>query len=162
MKIAKVRDVKTPVRGTSKSAGIDFFVPNDFFEATVTPGMDILIPSGIVANIPENYMLLEADKSGVATSRAAMLAAGKTAKPGSFDSNIIVGAKIIDEDYQGEIGLHLINVGKQPIVIKSGMKIVQFILVPVSYEGVDVVDLKDLFSEVSERGEGGFNSLGRY
>lgn len=25
----KTRDVKSPVRGTSGSAGIDFFVPND-------------------------------------------------------------------------------------------------------------------------------------
>lgn len=28
MKFAKIRDVKSPCRGTSKSAGIDFFVPN--------------------------------------------------------------------------------------------------------------------------------------
>ena len=28
MKFAKIRDVKSPCRGTKKSAGIDFFVPN--------------------------------------------------------------------------------------------------------------------------------------
>lgn len=162
MKIAKVRDVKTPVRGTSKSAGIDFFVPNDYFEAHVSPGMDILIPSGIKADIPEGYMLMAADKSGVVTSRIAVVASGKTAKPGSFDSVLIVGAKICDEDYQGEIHIHLINVGQQPVIIKPGMKIAQFILVPVKYEGIELVDEKDLFSDISERGDGGFNSTGRY
>lgn len=162
MKIAKVRDVKTPVRGTSKSAGIDFFVPNDYFEAYVEPGMDILIPSGIKADIPEGYMLMAADKSGVVTSRVAVVASGKTAKPGSFDSVLIIGAKICDEDYQGEIHIHLINVGQQSVIIKPGMKIAQFILVPVNYEDVELVNEKDLFSKVSERGEGGFNSTGRY
>ena len=28
MKFAKIRNVKSPVRGTDKAAGIDFFVPN--------------------------------------------------------------------------------------------------------------------------------------
>lgn len=162
MKIAKVRDVKTPVRGTSKSAGIDFFVPNDYFEAHVAPGADILIPSGIKADIPEGYMLMAADKSGVVTSRVAVVASGKTAKPGSFDSVLIIGAKICDEDYQGEIHIHLINVGQRHVIIKPGMKIAQFILVPVNYESIELVDEKDLFSKVSERGEGSFNSTGRY
>ena len=49
MKVAKVRDVKTPERGTDKSAGIDFFVPNDFIETVLPPQRDMLIPSGIKA-----------------------------------------------------------------------------------------------------------------
>ena len=32
MKIVKVRNVKTPERGTNKSAGIDFYIPEDFKE----------------------------------------------------------------------------------------------------------------------------------
>lgn len=162
MKIAKVRKVKTPVRGTSCSAGLDFFVPDDYFELALNPGMDVLIPSGIKANIPEGYMLMAANKSGVVTSSVAMLASGKTIKPGSFNSSLIVGAAICDEDYQGEIHIHLINVGRDAIRIKPGMKIAQFILVPVSYDSVEEVNEKDLFSEATSRGEGGFNSTGRY
>ena len=37
MKISKVREVKTPTRGTEKSAGIDFYMPNGFSE-TIEPG----------------------------------------------------------------------------------------------------------------------------
>ena len=55
MKFAKIRNVKSPVRGTGKAAGIDFFVPN--FGSNkgfiVNPGTDVLIPSGIKMEIPE-------------------------------------------------------------------------------------------------------------
>lgn len=158
MKIAKVRNVRTPERGTSKSAGIDFFVPEDF-NATIAPGEDLLIPSGIIAKIPENYMLMAADKSGVVTSFGAMVKAGRLPKKNSFPSITIIGAKIVDEDYQGEIHIHLVNVGCAPVIIKPGMKIAQFILVPVLYDIIEEVPSKeDLFTEFSERGAGAFGS----
>ena len=158
MKISKVRKVKTPERGTAKSAGIDFFVPNDFIKKVIPPQSDILIPSGIKANIPEGYMLMAADKSGVVTSRMAALRAGRKPKAEAFDTVVILGAKIVDEDYQGEIHIHLVNTGHAPVIIKPGMKIAQFILVPVSYENVEVVPETELFSETTERGDGGFGS----
>ena len=54
MKFCKVRDVKSPVRGTGKAAGIDFFVPNFGGNKCfiVHPGTDLLIPSGIKMEIP--------------------------------------------------------------------------------------------------------------
>jgi dUTP pyrophosphatase len=156
MKIAKVRDVKTPERGTEKSAGIDFFVPNDFIEKVLPPQRDMLIPSGIKAQVPEGYMLMAAEKSGVVTSKQAAVDAGRTPKPTVYTTTVVLGAKIVDEDYQGEIHIHLVNVGNEYVTIKPGTKIAQFILVPVSYEGVEVVPEADLFPEATERGEGGF------
>ena len=158
MKIAKVRPVKTPERGTAKSAGLDFFVPDNFVEQVLPPRRDILIPSGIKANVLEGYMLMAADKSGVVTSKSAAIQAGRTPKAGAYDSIIILGAKIVDEDYQGEIHIHLVNVGNEYVTIKPGTKIAQFILVPVSYDDVEVVPESELFSEVSDRGDGGFGS----
>lgn len=158
MKIAKVRDVKTPERGTSKSAGIDFFVPNDFKEFLLPPQHDVLIPSGIKADVPENYMLMAAEKSGVVTSKNAVIQAGKKPKPTAYSSIIALGAKIVDEDYQGEIHIHLINVGNQYVTIRPGTKIAQFILVPVKYDDIEVVQENELYSETSERGNGGFGS----
>lgn len=160
MKIAKVRDVKTPERGTDKSAGIDFFIPNDFIEKILPPQRDMLIPSGIKAKIPEGYMLMGAEKSGVVTSRQAAVLAGRTPKPTAYSSIVVLGAKIVDEDYQGEIHIHLVNVGNEYITIKPGTKIAQFILVPVSYDGIEVVPETELFSEETDRGEGGFGSTG--
>ena len=37
MKIFKTRVVKTPNRGTEKSAGIDFFIPDDFAKTIIKP-----------------------------------------------------------------------------------------------------------------------------
>lgn len=164
MKFAKVRDVTSPVRGTSKAAGIDFFVPNGGNNEgfILRPGADVLIPSGIKMNIPEGYMLMAADKSGVVTSACASIGAGRKPKPEAFESIVILGAKIVDEDYQGEIHIHLINVGLTKVRIKPGMKIAQFILVPVSYEGLEEVPESELFSESSERGDGAFGSTGAY
>ena len=161
MKFCKVRDVKSPVRGTGKAAGIDFFVPNNF-SATIYPHDDLLIPSGIKAEIPKGYMLMAADKSGVVTTDMACYKASRTPKEDAFESPVIVGAKIVDEDYQGEIHIHLINLGDKSIRIKPGMKIVQFILVPVSYEELEEVPEAELFSRSSERGEGALGSTGSY
>jgi len=144
MKIAIIRDVKTPNRGTEASAGLDFYVPNDYDGRTVLkPGESILIPSGIRANVPKGFMLTAFNKSGI-----------------SMKKSLIVGAAVVDEDYQGEIHIHLLNAGWLDAIFAPGDKIVQFILVPVSYANVEVVENINLFENVSERGVGGFGSTG--
>ena len=162
MRFCKVRDVKSPKRGTDKAAGIDFFIPNSDNLIVVHPHCDYLIPSGIKMEIPEGYMLMAADKSGVVTSKQACIKAGHNNKKDAFESILVIGAKIVDEDYQGEIHIHVINVGTQDIIIKPGMKIAQFILVPVSYEMLIEVSEAELFSRSSERGNGALGSTGSF
>lgn len=161
LKFSKVRDVKSPERGTARSAGIDFFVPNNFFTTQLEPHEDLLIPTGIRVSIPEGFMLLGADKSGVSTSKQAIVDAGRSPKNSAFASPTIIGAKIIDEDFQGELHIHIINLGAFPITVKPGMKISQFILVPVDYCALEEVPDDQLFSEESERGSGCFGSTNR-
>ena len=56
MQVSKVRNVKTPTRGTVASAGLDFYVPRDKdFIFEVPPGKAAFIPSGIKANVPEGH-----------------------------------------------------------------------------------------------------------
>lgn len=145
MKIAKIRDVKTPTRGTAKSAGLDFYVPNEpayqYHLCSVAPGNRINIPSGIKVAIPPGFALVAFNKSGIALSHG-----------------LQVGACVIDEDYQGEIHLNLFNVSQHDVVISAGMKLVQFVLVPVSYVSVEVVQEHELYGSISERGTGGFGS----
>lgn len=146
LKISKIRDVKTPTRGTPGSAGLDFYVPNDFPEPTleISPGNACFIPSGIKANVPEGYALIAFNKSGVALKK-----------------NLIVGACVVDSDYQGEIHIHLINRSKEDIAqIQPGEKLVQFLLVPVDHCGIEVVDQDELFEDETVRGSGGFGSTG--
>lgn len=161
MNFLKVRTVKSPCYGTDGSAGIDFFVPVDFKPVILYPGEDLLIPSGIKIDIPNGFMLLGADKSGVVTTKKACFNAGRKPKDTAFTSPLIIGAKIIDSDYQGEIHIHVINTGRTGVEIKPDMKIAQFILVPVVHAKLDeVFDESLLFEGESLRGSGGFGSTG--
>lgn len=162
MTFSKVRDVKSPSYGTPGSAGIDFYVPNDFGPVVVNPNTDLLIPSGIKVNIPKGFMLLGADKSGVVISKNAQQRAGLTPKADTYLSPVIIGAKVIDEDYQGELHIHIINCGNAPIILRPGRKIAQFILVPVGY--VELIEMPEakLFTEKTERGAGMASSTGQY
>jgi len=143
MKFIKIRDVKTPAYGTPGSAGIDFFVPEDFREQRLHPGDDILIPSGIKAKVPDCFALIAHNKSGVATKK-----------------RLQVGACVVDSDYQGEIHLHVFNSKANGMVeIAPGMKLIQFLLVPVaSAELIECKELEEVFPAESERGSGGFGS----
>lgn len=141
MKIQKVRPVKTPNRGTEQSAGIDFFVPEDYPTTSLQPGESVLIPSGIKAQVPAGYALIAFNKSGVATKQG-----------------LSVGACCVDEDYEGEIHLHMINTSNVIQTISTGQKLVQFILLPVSYS--EVQEVSELKPRNTQRGAGGFGSTG--
>ena len=145
MKITKIRDVKTPIRGTEGSAGIDFFVPYDYPNSlrSVEPGERFFIPSGIKANVPTGYALIAMNKSGV-----------------SLKKGLMVGACVVDSDYQGEIHLHLINTSNKSVTIEPGEKLTQFLLIPVDHCNVTVVEEDALFTEETTRGSGGFGSTG--
>lgn len=138
---AKVRDVKSPLVSTTGSAGIDFFVPNDFIDVALMSGEDILIPSGIKMNLPEGKVLISFNKSGISTKK-----------------KLIIGACVIDSDYQGEIHIHLINYSNTVAKIQAGDKIAQFILL--DFHQVELLETheSDLFNKESQRGSGGFGS----
>lgn len=161
MKYIKIRDVKSPTRGTPQSAGIDFYIPNDWNDGKtyeLGPGERLLIPSGLKLKVPEGNALIAFNKSGVATK-----------------TGIIVGACVVDEDYQGEIHLSIINTNQPKeywkdgywatdsgyVEIEPGTKLMQFIAVPINYVHLEeVFSINDLFPEESERGSGGFGSTG--
>ncbi len=142
MKISKVKNVKTPSRGTEKSAGIDFYIPSGII-ASIPPNTSVCVPSGIKADVPEGYALIAFNKSGIALKH-----------------NLIVGACVVDEDYQGEIHLHVINVGNSDVNLEAGSKLIQFLLLPVFYDKIEEVSLENLYEKASSRGEGGFGSTG--
>lgn len=160
MKITKIREVKTPTRGTECSAGLDFYVPAGM-KLSMLPGDDVLIPSGIKVEVPHGYALIAHNRSSMATSTRALKYAGLKGNPNSTRGCVVVGACVVDEDYQGEIYIHLINVGRCAETIIAGMKVVQLVLTPVSYEGVEVVDEEELFNQATERGKGGFGSTNK-
>lgn len=137
MQIIKTRTVKTPSYGTPGSAGLDFYVPDEF-SYSVPPGGDVLIPSGIRVHIPLNTVLIAFNKSGVSTKQ-----------------KFQVGACVVDCDYTGEIHLHVFNYSNQIQKIDPGQKLVQFILMP--YITAQIVEATE-DTRTTERGSGGFGS----
>ena len=106
MKVSKVRKVRTPQRANKNDAGIDFFVPDDFNNSKIhylDPGESILIPSGIHVNVPDGHALIAFNKSGVAVKKT-----------------LLAGAAVVDEGYQGEMHIHIINVGLKERPITPG------------------------------------------
>jgi dUTP pyrophosphatase len=172
MKIAKVRNVKTPARANKDDAGIDFFVP-EFDEKFIKdlreknlylsiildeneqpsyinlhPHNRILIPSGIHVNFIE-----DAEKNSTGLALVAHNKSGVASKKG-LDRL----AEVVDESYQGEVHLSLVNTGYETIKIYPGDKIVQFILVPVYYSDIQETNITNLYDKESNRGTGGFGS----
>ena len=132
-----------PSRAHSLDAGIDFYVPSDFTITKVAPQNSIKIPSGIKVDIPQGYALIAFNKSGVCTTLG-----------------LVAGACVIDSGYQGEIHIHLINASRKDVFITPDMKIIQFILIPVSDVMTEECDLEELYDKQSERSSGGFGSTG--
>lgn len=162
IKFLKVMDVKSPARGTSVAAGVDFFVPNDTQEfrdafkaknstiqiddtgIVLGPHERVNIPSGLKVEIPQGHALIAYNKSGV-----------------SLKYGLDVGATVVDEDYEGVVHLSLVNTSNDIVKIEYGQKIIQFLLIPVRYdEAVEVNSEEELFTRHSDRGAGGFGSTG--
>ncbi len=145
LKLVRTRDVKLPYRGTSKSAGIDFYVPEDFKTKRLSPYDDVNIPLGVKVQVPAGHALIMFNKSGVVVNK-----------------HLLVGACVIDEDYQGEIHAHLIHTGTDYVTIRPGDKIVQGLIIPINYATIEEVTSEAELWEgkETERGTGGFGSTG--
>jgi dUTP pyrophosphatase len=62
----------------------------------------------------------------------------------------------IDADYRGEIGVILINWGKNPFVIHTGDRIAQMVIARVCH--AELLEVNEL--DETERGAGGFGHSG--
>jgi len=131
-------NAKMPTRGTSESAGLDFYTPIDF---TIFPKKDILIPLGLKMKFPKGWAMIFKEKSGIATNK-----------------KLDVGACVIDSDYTGIPHAHLINNSDNIVTFKAGEKIIQGILIQV-WIG-NAIEVKKI-DNLTERGEGGFGSTGK-
>ena len=110
---------------------------------TVQPEETILVPSGIAISIHDpGLVALLVPRSGLGIKHGIVLA------------NTI---GVIDSDYQGEIGIGIVNRGALPYTIEPGERICQMMFVPVTQVALEIVAE---FSQETERGAGGFGSTG--
>jgi dUTP pyrophosphatase len=168
MDFVKVRDVISPSRANKTDAGIDFYIPFDvkikdllrinphltaqnfvhnkgiMVSVFIKSGERILIPSGIHVKLPKKHALIAFNKSGIA-----------------HKTGLVVGSQVVDEGYEGEIHISIINTATQTCKINAGAKIVQFICLPVNYTQPKEIEepiLEFYQNSKSTRGVGGFGS----
>ncbi|MFB3924674.1 MAG: dUTP diphosphatase [Syntrophales bacterium] len=139
-KLPGAEEVSLPRYMTEHSAGMDIFaaVTED---TIILPGERKLIPTGLAISLPEGYEAEIRPRSGLAIK---------------YGVTLINSPGTIDADYRGEIGILLINHGKEPYVVKRGDRIAQMIVHPVCRVEWD---LNGGLDETS-RGRGGFGHTG--
>lgn len=165
IKFTRTRNVKAPNRGTTEAAGIDFFIPfldaefvkdlvlknpnadvlykiedNDLY-ITLLPNSRILIPSGVRTAFEKATALIAANKSGVSTKKG-----------------LVFTAQVVDSDYDGELHIGVANISSEPVTIKTGDKLIQFIHTPVYLTPLVEVSTEDVTTAHSDsvRGDKGF------
>ena len=129
-------EAKIPAYTLAGDAGMDLYSITD---AALAPGEKISCPTGVAIKIPEGYVGLIWDKSGLAHK------SGITSIGGVYDSN-----------YTGEYIIGLVNLGKEGYVIKRGQKIAQILIQKIESPEIESVD--EMPQTV--RGENRFGSTG--
>jgi len=124
--------------GPAEDAGMDLRAAE---EVTLAPGVPQLVPTGIAIELPPGHEAQIRPRSGLALKHAITL-------PNS--------PATIDPGYRGEIGVILLNLGKENYVVHRGDRIAQMVIA--RYESVEWEE-GDLSN--SARGAGGFGSSGR-
>jgi len=108
---------------------------------TLNPGEIRLIPTGLSISIPPGYEAQIRPRSGLSLNHGI----GMVNSPGTIDS-----------DYRGEIGIILINWGKDPFAVGRGDRIAQMVISRVTR--AEVLVAGDL--DATDRGSGGFGHSG--
>ena len=131
-----------PAYETAGAAGMDLraAVPEDH-PMNLLPGLRVLVPTGLVLEIPEGFEGQVRPRSGLALKH------GITClnTPGTIDS-----------DYRGELKVILINHGDEEFTITRGMRIAQMVIAPVVQARIE----ERTHAGATARGAGGFGSTG--
>ena len=138
MKVKRIhKDAKLPRYGHVGDAGLDLF---SVMACVLKGGEARAISTGIQVAIPDGYVGLIWDKSGISLK------------------NIHRLAGVVDSGYRGEIKVVMTNLSTEAFAIEKGMKIAQILIQPIFK--VRVIDSEVL--DDTSRGENGFGSTGEY
>ena len=135
-------DLPLPTAQTEHSAGLDLSAALAANATLVLePGARMLVPTGLVLEIPPGFEGQVRPRSGLALKHGVTV----LNSPGT-----------IDADYRGEVSVLLVNHGSAAFEIVRGMRIAQLVIAPVT---------RALLVEAAEisqtaRGAGGYGSTG--
>ena len=175
----KVRDVKTPSRGTAGDAGLDFYIPRNLdpqqliqIEANQSPNhftLDFVLGVNTTTNFvtdiqiyPGGRILIPSGIKPLIEPQESMLMAANKSGLAS-KKGLLYTAEIVDSPYVGEIHIGIINLSRVIQTLKVDEKATQFIHVPIYLTEPEEIQSEEFYSESQmwgTRGEGGFNSTG--
>jgi dUTP pyrophosphatase len=131
-------EVPLPSYAHPGDAGLDLAAAA---EVELPPGARAAVPTGIAVAIPAGWVGLVHPRSGLARRHGVTV----TNAPGTIDAG-----------YRGEVQVLLINLGREPVILRRGDRIAQLLLQRVgTAQVVEVDELDD-----TSRGAGGFGSTG--
>ena len=131
-----------PAYATEGSAGMDLRACLEQ-AVTIEPGQTILVPTGLSIHIGDpDYAAVILPRSGLGHKNGIVL-------------GNLVG--LIDSDYQGPLMVSAWNRSQTPFMLEPMERLAQLVFVPVARVQFELVDD---FSQVSDRGQGGFGSTG--
>ncbi|NTW45792.1 MAG: dUTP diphosphatase [Candidatus Moranbacteria bacterium] len=130
-------DAVLPMRAHPGDAGLDLYATEG---SALGPGERRIVPTGVAIAIPEGYVGLIMDRSGLAAKHGITNLGG-----------------VIDSGYRGEWKVIMLNTSDEPYEVASGERIAQMLVVPIALP--EVCEVSELDATI--RGEGHFGSTGR-
>lgn len=114
-------DAKIPSYAYEGDAGMDLFTIEDY---TLKPGERHVFQTGIAMKIPEGFVSLVWDKSGL-----------------SHKAGLKVFGGVLDSNYTGEYMIGLMNLSLESHEFKKGDKIAQVLIQPVAKATIEQVEV---------------------
>ena len=140
VRLAHGHDLALPDYATAAAAGADLLAAIDQ-DIELGPLERRIVPTGISIALPAGFEAQVRPRSGLAARNGVTVANA----PGT-----------IDADYRGEVGVILVNLGREPFRITRGMRIAQ--LVVARHARAQWREVNEL--DRTARGAGGFGSTG--
>lgn len=143
VKIHNFSEQNLPEYSSASAAGLDLRA-NTKEQLTINPGERVVVPTGLIIEIPNGYEGQIRPRSGLAAN---------------YGITVLNSPGTVDADYRGEVKVILINLSDKPFVINNGDRIAQLVIAKfekIEWEAVDATSLS-----VSKRGEQGFGSTGK-
>jgi len=137
LKIKRLGDTKLPTHQYEGDAGLDLYVSE---KIVIPSGMRGEVKTGVALAIPDGYVGLIWDKSGLSMKHGLKTLGG-----------------VVDCGYRGEIIVGIVNLGDEPYTFEKGDKIAQMIIQ--RKEMVSIEEVREL--DDTDRGEKGFGSSGK-
>lgn len=129
-------DAVVPTKGSAGAAGYDLYAVSN---VNLWQGHPFVVKTGLKMEIPDGYVGLIRDRSGLAAKFGVTTRAG-----------------VIDSDYRGEVGVVMVNEREGPYQVLKGERIAQILFVKCDDAKVSIGTVG-----ATERGSGGFGSTGQ-